>query len=54
MVVRVGEHDSITDEDCSPYLGCVKAVDYVIEKVIPHADYQKDDKSKYLCLFLIL
>jgi len=46
VVVRLGEHDITKEEDCSPFVGCIKAVDYIIDKVVPHKNYQKDDKSK--------
>lgn len=47
VVVRLGEYDITKKEDCSPLIGCIKAEDYIIEKIVPHEDYRQKDKSKY-------
>jgi len=43
--VRLGEFNADTDLDCSDQLGCSKALDFKIEKIIPHTGYGVGEKS---------
>ncbi|CAG7722895.1 unnamed protein product [Allacma fusca] len=42
-IIRVGEHNTTTDRDCSEY-GCSEAQDYLIEEISAHPAYSPDDK----------